>query len=78
MLMGEQELIAGKPAIYSKTVWGAALVVLSAILDLFGMNLGVADQQATLDAVCLIIQAGGVVLAVVGRVFAKNKIDSVF
>lgn len=63
-----------KGALASKGVWGGLIVVLSALLGLFGYQIGLEDQQALVDAVSQLGAISGGVLAIYGRITATKRI----
>ena len=64
-----------KGVLSSKGVWGGVIVVLSALLGMFGYTIGLEDQQALTDAVSQIGAMVGGLLAIYGRVTATKRID---
>ncbi len=63
-----------KGMLSSKGVWGGLIVVLSALLGMFGYTIGLEDQQALTDAVSQIGAIAGGLLAIYGRITATKRI----
>lgn len=63
-----------KGMLSSKGVWGGLIVVLSALLGMFGYSIGLEDQQALVDAVSQLGAIIGGVLAIYGRITATKRI----
>ena len=63
-----------KGVLSSKGVWGGLIVVLSALLGMFGYTIGLEDQQALTDAVSQIGAIVGGLLAIYGRITATKRI----
>ena len=63
-----------KGVLSSKGVWGGLIVVLSALLGMFGYTIGLEDQQALTDAVSQIGAMVGGLLAIYGRITATKRI----
>ena len=63
-----------KGILSSKGVWGGLIVVLSALLGMFGYTIGLEDQQALTDAVSQIGAIVGGLLAIYGRITATKRI----
>ena len=63
-----------KGVLSSKGVWGGLIVVLSALLGMFGYTIGLEDQQALTDAVSQFGAMVGGLLAIYGRVTATKRI----
>ena len=63
-----------KGVLASKGVWGGLIVVLSALLGMFGYQIGLEDQQALVDAVSQLGAMIGGVLAIYGRITATKRI----
>ena len=63
-----------KGMLSSKGVWGGLIVVLSALLGMFGYTIGLEDQQALTDAVSQIGAIVGGLLAIYGRITATKRI----
>ena len=63
-----------KGMLSSKGVWGGLIVVLSALLGMFGYQIGLEDQQALVDAVSQLGAIIGGVLAIYGRITATKRI----
>ena len=63
-----------KGVLSSKGVWGGLIVVLSALLGMFGYSIGLEDQQAIVDAVSQLGAIIGGVLAIYGRITATKRI----
>ena len=63
-----------KGVLSSKGVWGGLIVVLSALLGMFGYTIGLEDQQALVDAVSQLGAMVGGLLAIYGRITATKRI----
>lgn len=63
-----------KGMLSSTGVWGGLIVVLSALLGMFGYTIAPEDQQALVDTVSQIGAMIGGVLAIYGRVTATKRI----
>ena len=63
-----------KGMLSSKGVWGGLIVVLSALLGMFGYTIGLEDQQALVDSVSQLGAIIGGVLAIYGRITATKRI----
>ena len=63
-----------KGVLSSKGVWGGVIVVLSALLGMFGYKIGLEDQQALTDAVSQLGAMVGGLLAIYGRITATKRI----
>lgn len=63
-----------KSMLASKGVWGGVVVVLSALLGMFGYQIGLEDQQALVDAVSNIGALAGGLFAIYGRISATKQI----
>jgi hypothetical protein len=61
----------------SKGVWGGIMAVLAAIAGVFGLKFGVDLQEQTVTFITQIMGAAGGLLAIWGRVSAKQPIGSV-
>jgi hypothetical protein len=59
----------------SKTVWGGAIALLSAIAGAFGYALGAETQEALVASLTAIGGGVGGVLAIYGRIKAEGKIQ---
>lgn len=58
----------------SKGVWGGLVAVLAAVAGIFGFTFGVEAQEATVAMVTQILAGLGGLLAIWGRVTAKQPI----
>ena len=63
-----------KPWWQSRTLWGAIVTIASAALGLAGLDLGDADREALIELLTSLGAALGGVIAIVGRITAKNRI----
>jgi len=63
-----------KPWWQSRTLWGAIVTIASAGLGLAGLDLGDADREALIELLTSLGAALGGVIAIVGRITAKNRI----
>jgi hypothetical protein len=64
----------------SKTVWGSALVAIAFVLNFFNVQLTPTEQaelaEAGPDAILAVMQFVGLILAIIGRFTAKEKLTS--
>lgn len=58
----------------SKTIWGSVIALLGVAANMAGYNVTSADQSSIAEAITLLMQAGGSLLAIYGRVVATKKI----
>lgn len=63
-----------KPWWQSKTLWGAIVTIASATLGLLGYDLGATDREALTGLLTSLGAALGGLIAIVGRVKAKDRI----
>ena len=63
-----------KPWWQSKTLWGAIVTIASAALGLAGLELGDVDREALTELLTTLGAGFGGVIAIVGRITAKNRI----
>jgi hypothetical protein len=63
-----------KPWWQSKTLWGGIVTLGSAALGLAGLDLGDADREALIELLTSLGAAIGGVIAIFGRITAKNRI----
>jgi len=63
-----------KPWWQSRTLWGAIVTIVSAGLGLAGLDLGDADREALTGLLTSLGAAAGGVIAIVGRITAKDRI----
>lgn len=65
-----------KGILQSRAVWAAIVAFIAFALQTFNADkaLDSAAQQALVEAILQIVQAGGIVLAAIFRIFAKSKI----
>ena len=63
-----------KPWWQSRTLWGAIVTIVSAGLGLAGLDLGDADREALIGLLTSLGAAAGGVIAIVGRITAKDRI----
>lgn len=63
-----------KPWWQSKTLWGAIVTIASAGLGLAGLDLGNGDREALIELLTSLGAALGGVIAIFGRITAKNRI----
>ncbi|MEP3439041.1 MAG: hypothetical protein ABJN75_20010 [Hoeflea sp.] len=63
-----------KPWWQSRTLWGAIVTLGSAALGLAGLDLGDADREALIELMTSLGAAIGGVIAIFGRITAKNRI----
>jgi len=63
-----------KPWWQSRTLWGAIVTITSAGLGLAGLDLGDADREALIGLLTSLGAALGGVIAIAGRITAKNRI----
>lgn len=63
-----------KPWYQSKAIWGALIAVAASAVRVGGVDLGAADQTELADAAVNIAGTIGGLLALYGRVSAKNRI----
>lgn len=60
----------------SKTIWGAALMLISLALNAFGYDLTTEDQALVVETVVTAVGAIGTLLAIYGRLTATRKISN--
>ncbi len=58
----------------SKTLWGAIVTIASAVIGLAGVDVGDADREALIELLTSLGAAIGGVIAIFGRITAKNRI----
>jgi hypothetical protein len=58
----------------SKTVWGALVAVLASCAHLAGFDIGTDEQQQIIDALTTIAAAAGGLVAIYGRISARQKL----
>ena len=58
----------------SKTIWGAVVALLGTLGTLLGFDFGAADQATLLDSVYQVMEIGGILFAMYGRVVGSKKI----
>jgi len=63
-----------KPWYFSRTIWAALITVAAAGAGLAGLTITDADQTLLTDSILQAIAAAGGVLAIIGRLAAKNRI----
>lgn len=63
-----------KPWWQSKTLWGAIVTIVSAVLGLAGYELGEADREALVGLLTSLGAALGGIIAIVGRLRARSRI----
>jgi hypothetical protein len=63
-----------KTLLSSKTVWGALVAILGAILSYFGIDLSPADQGALVEQIGNGVTLVGALLAIWGRATATKQI----
>ncbi|VVT18483.1 hypothetical protein [Hoeflea sp. EC-HK425] len=63
-----------KPWWQSKTLWGAIVTIGSAVLGLTGLDLGETDREALTGLLTSLGAAIGGMIAIFGRIKAKNRI----
>jgi hypothetical protein len=63
-----------KPWYYSRTIWASAVTVAAAIAGLFGPAIGDAEAAELTDAILRAMTAAGGLVAIVGRIAARNRI----
>lgn len=63
-----------KPWYQSKAIWGALIAVGSSVVNASGVDLGVDDQGQLADAAVTLAGTIGGLVALYGRVSAKNRI----
>lgn len=59
----------------SKSVWGSIIMIVALIAQNFGLEIDQADQSAIVDYIYEIIMACGALLALFGRLKAKDKLE---
>jgi len=67
-------MVEEKPWYASRTIWGALVAVAASLAGLAGNTVGAADQAQIADALVQAIGAGGALLAIYGRLAAKDVI----
>lgn len=63
-----------KPWWQSKTLWGALVTIASGLFGLFGLDLGETDRAALVDLLTSLGAALGGVIAIIGRIMARDRI----
>lgn len=63
-----------KPWYLSKTIWGGLVAIGASVGALVGAPVTVGDQQVLTEALLQFVGAGGAVLAVIGRLAARQRI----
>ena len=63
-----------KPWCYSRTIWASAVTIVAATAGLFGPATGDAEAAELTDAILRAVTAGSGLLAIVGRIAARNRI----
>ncbi|MEM5494008.1 hypothetical protein [Hoeflea sp. AS16] len=63
-----------KPWWQSKTLWGAVVTIVSAVLGLTGLDLAEADREALTGLLTSLGAGLGGVIAIMGRIRARNRI----
>ena len=67
-----------KSFLQSKTIWGVATMVIAnvlpTVLPVLGYEFTSADAQSLLGAVQTMVEAAGAILAIYGRVVAKDAL----
>jgi len=63
-----------KPWWQSKTLWGAVVTIASAVLGLTGLDLAEADREALTGLLTSLGAGLGGVIAIMGRIRARNRI----
>ncbi|CAN7645012.1 hypothetical protein LJR030_001859 [Rhizobium sp. LjRoot30] len=58
----------------SKAVWGALVAIFASLTQFLGIELGAEDQQALADTLVTLAGAVGGLLALYGRLSARNVI----
>ena len=67
-------MIASKPWYLSRTIWASLVSILTAAMGLLGMPGGGIDDAALTDAVLQAVTALAGVIAIFGRLTAKDRI----
>lgn len=63
-----------KSALQSKTIIGAIVSLLGFVLSAFDVSLSAGDQAALVGAIIALMQVGGTLFAIFGRVVATKAI----
>ncbi|WP_417417477.1 hypothetical protein [Hoeflea sp.] len=63
-----------KPWWQSKTLWGAVVTIVSAVLGLTGLDIAEADREALTGLLTSLGAGLGGVIAIMGRIRARNRI----
>lgn len=63
-----------KPWYSSRTIWASVVTVAAAIAGFFGHAIGDAEAAELTDAILRALAAGGGLVAIVGRIAARNRI----
>lgn len=63
-----------KPWWQSKTLWGAIVTLISAALGLAGLDIADSDRAVLVDLLTSLGAATGGVIAIIGRISARNRI----
>ena len=64
-----------KPWYKSKTVWGGIVALLAGIAGIFGYSVGEEAQATVVESLLAVGSAVGGLIAVYGRVTAKDKVS---
>jgi hypothetical protein len=67
-------MTTNKPWFLSRTIWAALITILAALAGLAGLSIDDADQGLLTDAVLQAITAVAGVVAIIGRLAAKDRI----
>ncbi len=58
----------------SKTVWGAAIVIVASCANLFGLEISAGDQHDLTENLSAIVAAAGGIIAIWGRISASKRL----
>jgi hypothetical protein len=67
-------MTTNKPWFLSRTIWAALITILAALAGLAGFSIDDADQVLLTDTVLQAITAVAGVVAIIGRLAAKDRI----
>lgn len=68
--------MGNKPWWASKTIWGGIVAAAAAVLGILGVTVSPEDQAQLVDTITLVAAGIGGVVAIIGRLTAKQQIGS--